>query len=74
MDEQTRGMVDRARRMGGADGWVWPTGAGEVATCRALVKRGLARETAGKCEGCPSHQAGTKVPVFELLGEAREAE
>lgn len=24
--------------------------------------------------GCASHKPGTKVPVFELLGEAREAE
>lgn len=50
--------------------WVWPTGA-KILHYRALVRRGLARETTGTCEGCASrrHRPGTEhvVPVFEVL-------
>lgn len=47
--------------------WAWPHGAGAIASLRALVRRGLASETTGECEGCHSHRAGTQVPVFHIF-------
>lgn len=41
----------------------WPHGAA-IASWRALARRGLVTETSGACEGCGTHQPGTKVPVF----------
>ena len=47
--------------------WAWPRGAGAITSLRALVKRGLASETTGICEGCSSHRAGHEVPVFHIF-------
>jgi hypothetical protein len=47
--------------------WAWPHGSGAIASLRSLVRRGLASETTGECEGCRSHRAGTNVPVFHIF-------
>lgn len=49
--------------------WAWPRGSAAIARWRSAVRLGLARETVGMCEGCPSHRKGTQVPVFEWLGD-----
>ena len=56
-DNIRRAMVDST--------YAWPTGH-QVATFRALARRGQARETKGVCDGCAHHEPGTIVPVFEL--------
>lgn len=48
------------------DKWAWPRGSAAIRGWRALVRRGLAAETTGICEGCMSHRAGHVVPVFRL--------
>lgn len=50
--------------------WAWPHG-GAIRSWRALVRRGLATETTGACEGCASHPPGTVVPVFRLAPGVR---
>lgn len=64
-------MSPAARRAMVDAEWAWPTGAA-IRSWRAMVRRGLAAETTGECEGCASraHRPGQAhvVPVFRLLG------
>jgi hypothetical protein len=46
--------------------WAWPHGS-VISAYRRLVRKGLAEETTGICEGCKTHRSGTEVPVFRIL-------